>query len=309
MDLSLYVPVHDAEESLPRLLASLEKLPSEQVEIVLVDDASRDRSAERLAAFAERRPNVRLHRRDRNGGMARCVNDALARCRGEWIQRCDADDEVLADGVLAALERAVADDLDAVLQPYERIEPDGRARRRDPEPLRPDETPAERYWRKATPSCCAVLARRAIAERHRVRVPEQIPKGGDALWLREYMAHVERDRVAVSDRLSYRYHVRPGSLSHQRPAEKARRSLLALDATLLLGEDLVRRGVLERGFMERELSSGLAATALRQLVQAGQRARALAEYHRLRARLGSSPRLRRQYYRAVLPGIWRLVLP
>jgi polyisoprenyl-phosphate glycosyltransferase len=59
-------------------------------EIVLVDDACPERSAEEAARIAPRHP-LRLVRLERNGGQDAALHRGLAECRGEWIVMLDAD--------------------------------------------------------------------------------------------------------------------------------------------------------------------------------------------------------------------------
>lgn len=88
------------------------------IEIVVVDDASTDGSAEHVAATAEHDARVRLLRADRNQGPAAARNRGLDAARGRWLAVLDSDDLMhpeRLENLLAAAESErddiIADDL------------------------------------------------------------------------------------------------------------------------------------------------------------------------------------------------------
>jgi glycosyltransferase involved in cell wall biosynthesis len=114
--LSVVVPAYNEENAIDamiaRLLAQREALAAAGVgafEVVIVDDGSRDRTAERVAAH----PEVRLVRHARNRGYGAALKTGFAAATGEWLAFLDADGtyppEQLAD--LYRTARADAADL------------------------------------------------------------------------------------------------------------------------------------------------------------------------------------------------------
>jgi glycosyltransferase involved in cell wall biosynthesis len=61
-----------------------------ELEIVVVDDGSTDRTAEKLQASSE--PRLRVVRLDRPQGVARARNAGIEAARGEWVAFLDDDD-------------------------------------------------------------------------------------------------------------------------------------------------------------------------------------------------------------------------
>ncbi|WP_167620185.1 glycosyltransferase family 2 protein [Paracoccus ravus] len=88
---SVVVPAHDAEATLARTLESVMNQSHQALDVLVVDDGSRDRTSEIGAALARRDPRLRLIR-TRNGGVAKARNAALSSARGEFIAWIDADD-------------------------------------------------------------------------------------------------------------------------------------------------------------------------------------------------------------------------
>jgi dolichyl-phosphate beta-glucosyltransferase len=93
--LSIVVPAYNEEQRLPPTLALLaewvagQKLPS--AEIVVVDDGSRDGTAELVERFAAANPLVRLLRNPGNRGKGYSVRHGVLRAVSDWVLFTDAD--------------------------------------------------------------------------------------------------------------------------------------------------------------------------------------------------------------------------
>ncbi len=80
MDLSVVIPVYNEEESLPRLLDELHAALTGTgltYELVLVDDGSRDKSFEVLAAAAAHDPALNVVRFRRNFGQTAALQAGI----------------------------------------------------------------------------------------------------------------------------------------------------------------------------------------------------------------------------------------
>lgn len=102
-----------------------------QLEIIVVDDASRDDTAERVAALAAQDPRVRLEIMPENRGPAAARNRAIDLARGEWLAVVDADDLMHPDRLRRLLEIAEGDGADMVaddLLSFDDAPPFGSAR-------------------------------------------------------------------------------------------------------------------------------------------------------------------------------------
>jgi len=110
--LSVVIPVHDEEESLEALHRELDAAVGNWpggLEILFVDDGSRDASRSRLEAIAEKDPRVRVLALDAQHGQSAALDAGFRAARGDLIAMLDADlqnDPADLPRLLAALEHA-----------------------------------------------------------------------------------------------------------------------------------------------------------------------------------------------------------
>ncbi len=92
--ISVVAPVYNEEACLPALVERLNRVLSavtSDFEIILVDDGSRDRSAEIMRQCAAREPRVGYHRFSRNFGHEAATSCGLLAARGQTVVLIDAD--------------------------------------------------------------------------------------------------------------------------------------------------------------------------------------------------------------------------
>lgn len=105
--LSVLVPVYGVERYLEACVESVCAQADEGVEVMLLDDASSDRSGQIAAMLQARHPrHVQLLRHVRNRGIAATRNDLLAAAHGRHVWFLDSDDE-LQPGAIAGLRAIV----------------------------------------------------------------------------------------------------------------------------------------------------------------------------------------------------------
>lgn len=91
--ISIIVPVYRVEDYLDKCLSSLVGQTYENLEILLVDDGSPDRSGERCDQWAARDSRIQVIHQE-NGGAGKARNAALDIARGEFIGFVDSDDYI-----------------------------------------------------------------------------------------------------------------------------------------------------------------------------------------------------------------------
>jgi len=89
---TVIMALHDAGATVATALASLQAQSWADLEILVVDDASRDEGPDIVADLAARDPRIRLIRQAENLGAYAARNRALTEAKGEYVTVHDADD-------------------------------------------------------------------------------------------------------------------------------------------------------------------------------------------------------------------------
>ena len=127
--ISVIIPCRNSEEFLHQAISSALNQAYESIEVIVVDDASTDRSVSVAASFGDR---VTLITRDSQGGACVARNDGLQHASGEFVQFLDADDYLLPEALRSRVGRANSRDI-----PFgRRLQIDTRLRRTTPHRLR-----------------------------------------------------------------------------------------------------------------------------------------------------------------------------
>ncbi len=88
---SVVIPAHGAERFIRRTLISVLRQSHRAIEVLVVDDGSRDRTVDIVRKIASADPRVVLFERPHQG-VSSARNFAMARARGRFVAPLDADD-------------------------------------------------------------------------------------------------------------------------------------------------------------------------------------------------------------------------
>ena len=105
--LSIIIPVYCVENTLDRCLESIVSQSYADVEIILVDDGSPDRSPALCDAWAQRDPRIHVIHQE-NKGLSCARNAGIEKAQGEFLTFIDSDDYIEAE-TLAQVMAAMAD--------------------------------------------------------------------------------------------------------------------------------------------------------------------------------------------------------
>ncbi len=94
--ISIVVPVYNAEKTLRRCVNSLINQTHKNIEIILVDDGSRDSSLEICKLYEAADHRIKVISKE-NGGVSSARNIGIMAAVGKYIMFCDSDDWVEAD--------------------------------------------------------------------------------------------------------------------------------------------------------------------------------------------------------------------
>lgn len=95
LTLSIVIPAYNEEQRLPATLDQvfrwLDQSPYADSEVLIVDDGSRDQTAQLVEARAASEPRLRLVRNPGNRGKGYAIRNGMLSAHGEWILFSDAD--------------------------------------------------------------------------------------------------------------------------------------------------------------------------------------------------------------------------
>ena len=111
---SVIVPFYNVENYIEKCLGTLVNQTLEDIEIILVNDGSTDRSMVVVKKFLERYPDKITYLEKENGGLSDARNYALPYAKGEYIAFLDSDDYVEKTMYKDMYELAKKEDSDMV---------------------------------------------------------------------------------------------------------------------------------------------------------------------------------------------------
>ena len=119
IDLSIVVPVYNAQQYLTSCIDSILSDGMTSYEIILIDDGSQDESGRICDIYEKKHPNIKVFHIE-NKGVSNARNIGIEKAQGKWIMFMDADDELLCD--VNELIKIEKDYCDGVYFNYKRTE-------------------------------------------------------------------------------------------------------------------------------------------------------------------------------------------
>ena len=100
--LSIAVPCYNSEAYMEKCIDSLLE-GGENVEILIVDDGSKDKTAQIADAYAAKYPTIVKAIHQENGGHGEAVNAGLRNATGAYFKVVDSDDWVQKEAYMAII--------------------------------------------------------------------------------------------------------------------------------------------------------------------------------------------------------------
>ncbi len=192
--LSIIIPVYNVAPYLRRCLDSLLRQDYTHLEILCVDDGSKDDSLAILREYELMDKRVRVAHQE-NSGTATARNVALAMASGDWVTCVDPDDYMLP-GAYSTLMKHATSDVDVVIfgmrvettfdsmkskvsayQSYMKLDTEGYME------LNANYTPDGNTY------LCNKLYRRSIIEKHQLRLDPEVCVCEDKCWHMRFCAY------------------------------------------------------------------------------------------------------------------------
>lgn len=111
---SVVVPVYNVEKYLKRCVDSLIGQSYSNLEILLVDDGSKDSSLSICKEYELKDSRIRVFHKE-NEGLGLTRNYGIERATGEHVTFVDSDDYLTSDAIAVMMDRAIATNADVVI--------------------------------------------------------------------------------------------------------------------------------------------------------------------------------------------------
>lgn len=121
---SIIVPVYNVEKYLSRCIESIIDQSYHCLQIILVDDGSKDKSGEICDHYAKKDSRITVIHQD-NKGVSSARNAGINAMSGEYFTFVDSDDTLVSDAIETALQHIKEKEADVVLYGWQESDESG----------------------------------------------------------------------------------------------------------------------------------------------------------------------------------------
>lgn len=233
---SIIVPVYNVEKYLKQCVDSLVSQTYQNIEILLIDDGSKDNSGQMCNKFAEQYAKVMSFHKA-NSGLGLTRNYGLERINGEYVTFVDSDDYLQQDAIQRLVDGLDDGQNDTVIGGFTKVTDEGKELYTETYPeevvdngqvyshlfnrmlgSNPDEHDSIK------PSVWNALYSVKLIKTHNLRfVSERELISEDIVWDSDYYRYSKSVKVITSSSYYYRYN--PTSLSQTYKPDRYERSI------------------------------------------------------------------------------------
>ena len=195
---SIIVPVYNAEMSIRRCVNSIYKQHIKEIEIILIDDQSSDKSWDIICELAETHTEI-ICRQITHGGAGAARNAGLELASGEYVLFVDADDYWMYERLLQKLKSMIRNNCtDVFMYQMVKVTEDGTVLKRYKKPQFIHENAVLRLQDvytdlvadgQALASACNKCVRRELLNQHDIKFVEGL-RGEDIDWTLQLFSYV-----------------------------------------------------------------------------------------------------------------------
>jgi len=109
---SVIMPCFNCEKTVAASIESILNQTYQNIEILIIDDGSKDNTYEILKKFQSKHKNIRLFKNQDNLGLTKSLNILIEESKGEYIARQDSDDISVIDRISLQYEFMEQKELD-----------------------------------------------------------------------------------------------------------------------------------------------------------------------------------------------------
>ena len=220
IDVSIVVPVYNAEKYLSKCIDSVLSQTLQSIEIILVNDGSTDNSGNICNDYVAKDKRVHVLHIE-NGGPARARNQGMALAKGKYIGFVDADDHIDSCMYAQLFQRAEETESDIVICNYAIVSgAEMRLIDMDCDLLYYGNAAIksgliQRYYTgnvNGMYSMCNKLFKRLLITKNKLMIDESLMRGEDAWFV--FVCLKVSDKVSYIPDVLYYYYQNPTSIMH-----------------------------------------------------------------------------------------------
>ena len=202
---SVIIPVYNAKDYLGRCLDSVINQTLKDIEIICINDCSKDNSLEILKEYSSKDKRIKLINHKTNKGESAARNTGLDNAKGEYIAFLDNDDTIDSNFYEKLYKKATETNADIVKGEVHIIGYDGSESYGDlNEKIRKNNSKlyfAYFWW--------TAIYKASLIKDNNISFLENYPLGGDVLFLNQ--AILQANKLALVDGCFYNYYRRADS--------------------------------------------------------------------------------------------------
>jgi glycosyltransferase involved in cell wall biosynthesis len=202
--ISVIIPVYNMEQYLERCLDSIVGQTMQDIEILVVNDGSKDRAEEIILAYRDRYPEMIRYFNKQNGGLSSARNCGMRHATGDYIAFIDSDDFAESDMLEMLYAAAQEADADVAECDFDWVWPDRTVTDRTP-----GYANAEDLFLNGRVMAWNKIYRRRIVEEQGIAFPEGLHYE-DIEFFYKLLPHI--NGISSVRRVGYHYMQRQGSI-------------------------------------------------------------------------------------------------
>lgn len=210
--ISVVIPVYNVQDYLDRCVESIAKQTYENLEVILVDDGSKDGSPKKCDEWAKKDNRITVIHKQ-NGGVSSARNAGIDKAKGEYISFVDSDDWLESNYFQEMLNILSNNNVEYITCGYKRVYEDGKIEEfnNDGSTLVIDSSEYIKEVLNVHPGYGFVhmkLVKKEVL--NNIRFNESLKVGEDALFNTMICEKIEK--VAIYNKPLYNYYFNPESV-------------------------------------------------------------------------------------------------
>lgn len=227
--ISIIIPLYNGEKHIESCLDSVIAQTYEDIEVLVVDDGSKDAGAAVVNKYQEKEPRVKLFQKE-NGGVSSARNLGIKKASGDYIMFLDCDDILKKDccEVLIDVISKQKCDLAVCKFVYQKVSA-GQVLKESCQVMQEsnittlqefEESFQKMFDNKVYLSVWAKLYKRSIIQEGKICFQEEIAIGEDMLFNFEYFKRSVH--IAIKDYVGYEYKINADEKSASSKSDKTK---------------------------------------------------------------------------------------